>query len=86
VYIKWYFFPWGGTKKISYKDIKKVERLELGYAKYRLWGMDGSKWGYWLPGDRKRMSREYFVGITIDSSIKPSFTSENLDNAYKIIK
>lgn len=26
VFIKWYFFPWGGTKKIAIKDIKKVEK------------------------------------------------------------
>lgn len=26
VYIKWYFFPFGGTKKIALRDIKKVEK------------------------------------------------------------
>jgi hypothetical protein len=48
--------------------------------------MDASQWGYWLPGDIKRMKREFFIGITIDSSIKPSFTTENVDTAYKILK
>jgi len=26
VYIKWYFFPFGATKKIPIKSIKKVEK------------------------------------------------------------
>jgi hypothetical protein len=86
VYIKWYFFPWGGTKKIALKDIKKVEKRELGWAKYRLWGMDASQWGYWLPGDKNRMSRTYFIGITVESSTKPSFTTEHVDQVYDILK
>ena len=45
VYIKWYFFPIGTTKKIPIADIKKVEKRELGWAKARLWGMDASNWG-----------------------------------------
>ena len=65
VYIKWYFFPWGGTKKISIKNIKKVEKKELGFARARLWGMDASNWGYWLAGDKNRFSRKHFIGITI---------------------
>ena len=51
-------FPWGGTKQIAIKDIKRVEKKELGFARARLWGMDASNWGYWLAGDKNRFSRK----------------------------
>lgn len=65
VYIKWYFFPFGLTKKIPIKSIKRVEKKELGWAKARLWGMDAAAWGYWLAGDKNRFSRTEFIGITV---------------------
>ena len=54
VVIKWYFFPIATSKKIPLSKIQKVERRNLGFAKYRLWGMDIAAWGYWLPGDKDR--------------------------------
>lgn len=56
--IKWYYFPLGLSKTIALKDIKRVEKRELGWAKARLWGMDATQWGYWLPGDKNRFSRK----------------------------
>ena len=41
-----------------YNQIKNIEVKQLGYAKMRLWGMDLSQWGYWLPGDCSRINRE----------------------------
>jgi hypothetical protein len=48
--------------------------------------MSISQWGYFLAGDKNRFSRDFFIGITVDSSIKPSFTTENTDKVYKLIK
>jgi hypothetical protein len=49
--------------------------------------MSLSQWGYWLAGDKNRFSRDYFIGITLDSKFfRPSFTTANTDNVYKIIK
>ena len=56
--IKWYHFPIATSKKIRLSDIQRVERRNLGFAKYRLWGMDATAWGYWLPGDKDRPSME----------------------------
>lgn len=87
VYIKWYFFPTASTKKIPIKDIKLVEKRELGFAKARLWGMDATHWGYWLAGDKSRLGRTHFIGLTlVGSSIKPSFTTESVDEIYFLLK
>lgn len=86
VYIKWYFFPTAGTKKIPISSIKNVEKKDLGFAKGRLWGMDATRWGYWLAGDKSRFSRTDFIGIHVDSSVKPSFTTANIDQVYRILR
>jgi hypothetical protein len=67
------------------KDIVKVEVRDLGMAKMRLWGMDVAAWGYWLPGDVKRCSREQFVAVYTGKSIVPSFTTEHTAVVYNIL-
>ena len=48
--------------------------------------MDAAQWGYWLAGDLSRFSREEFIGINTGSSVKPSFTTANTEQVYKILK
>jgi hypothetical protein len=67
------------------KDIVKVEVRELGMAKMRLWGMDVAAWGYWLPCDMKRWSREQFIAVYTGKSIVPSFTTEHTAEVYNIL-
>lgn len=75
VTIKCYYFPIGTAKRIPLKDIQKVEVRDLGMAKLRLWGMDLMAWGYWLPGDCARISRDQFIAIYTGKSIVPSLTT-----------
>lgn len=51
----------------------------------RLWGMDISAWGYWLPGDCKRCSRDQFIAVHTNKSIVPSFTTEHTAIVYNIL-
>ena len=48
--------------------------------------MDATQWGYWLAGDKKRFSRTHFIGIHVESSVKPSFTTQSTDEVYKILR
>jgi hypothetical protein len=54
-------------------------------ARMRLWGMDAMAWGYWLPGDCKRCSRDQFIAVYTNKCIIPSFTTENTAVAYNIL-
>lgn len=54
-------------------------------ARMRLWGMDISAWGYWLPGDCKRCSRDQFIAVNTNKSIVPSFTTEHTAIVYNIL-
>jgi hypothetical protein len=49
--------------------------------------MDATQWGYWLAGDKSRFSRTHFIGIHLpDKYIKPSFTTQNIDEVYKLLR
>ncbi len=85
VTIKCYYFPIGTSKNIDLKDIIKVEIRDLGMAKMRLWGMDLMAWGYWLPGDCSRFSREQFIAIYTRKNIIPSLTTEHTATVYNIL-
>ena len=47
--------------------------------------MDIMAWGYWLPGDMKRCSRDQFVAVYTGKSIVPSFTTEHTAVVYNIL-
>ena len=76
VKIKCYFFPIGKSKTIPYKKIKYVEMKEFSW-KGKLWGMNVTEWGYWMPGDLKRWDYDRFIAVETGSSITPSFTCLN---------
>lgn len=77
IQIKWYFFPTAGSKIIPFSKIKHVEfgGLDLLSGQGRLWGMSIGKWGYWFAGDSQRMSRNHFIAIHTNSSVKKAFTT-----------
>lgn len=83
--IKCYYFPIGTSKKIPLKDIARVEIRDLGMARMRLWGMDAMAWGYWLPGDCQRCSRDQFIAVYTNKCIVPSFTTEHTTVVYNIL-
>lgn len=85
VIIKCYFFPFGNSKKIPYRKIKSVEMKTFAW-KGKIWGMNVTEWGYWMPGDLKRWDYDRFVAIETGSSITPCFTCLNMEEAYRIIQ
>lgn len=54
--------------------------------KGKLWGMNITEWGYWMPGDLKRWNYDKFVAVYTKSNIKPSFTCTDINRAYSILK
>ncbi len=79
VTIFWYYFPFAISKIIPLEEIKNVELEELCLfkGKYRMWGMDFHL--RWFPMDFKRPSRTHFISIDNGCKIKPSITSDKID-------
>ena len=84
VKIKCYFFPFGNSKTIPFRKIKFVEMKNFAW-KGKVWGMNITEWGYWMPGDLKRWDYDKFIALETGSSITPSFTCLDMDKAYRII-
>jgi len=84
VIIKCYFFPIGTSKKITYDKVQRVEMRNFAW-KGKMWGMSATEWGYWMPGDMNRWDYDKFIAVYTDSSITPSFTCKDMDNAYQIL-
>ena len=82
--IKCYFFPFANSKTIPFSKIKFVEMKNFAW-KGKHWGMNVTEWGYWMPGDAKRWDYDKFVAVETGSSITPSFTCTNMDQAYRIL-
>jgi len=81
----WYYFPFAQSKVIKFSEIRdiKLEQLQFFYGKYRLWGMDLRF--HWYPCDMHRFQKTQFLCLDIGSKIKPSFTSENINQIFEIL-
>jgi hypothetical protein len=53
--------------------------------KGKLWGMNVTEWGYWMPGDLKRWDYDRFIAVYNGSSITPSFTCTDMNRAYRVL-
>lgn len=53
--------------------------------KGKLWGMTIEECGCWLAGDLKRWDYDHFIAIDTGSSVLPSFTCTNMNQAFKIL-
>jgi hypothetical protein len=85
VKIKCYFFPIGKSKTIPYSKIKFVEIKNFAW-KGKIWGMNVTEWGYWMPGDLKRLDYDKFIAVETGSSITPCFTCLDMDKAYRTLQ
>lgn len=72
------------SKEIPFRKINRIEIRNFEW-KGKMWGMSATEWGYWMPGDLNRWDYTQFVALYTQSSIKPSFTSPNLNQAYKVL-
>ena len=85
VIIKCYFFPFGNSKKIPYSKIKRVDMKKFAW-KGKIWGMNVTEWGYWMPGDLSRWDYDKFIAVETGSSVTPCFTCIDMDRAYPILR
>jgi hypothetical protein len=80
-----YYFPWG-TKVIPYKEIKGVQRVDLGAlrGKYRIWGT--SNLNYWASLDSKRPSKKVGLILDLGKSVKPFITPDDPDAVERLLR
>lgn len=83
--LRCYYFPFGTSKRISYRDIRNVRTVPLSWwnGKGRLWGTTSP--AYWYPLDMNRPRKTTLVVLDTGSWIKPAFTPDNAAEVKALI-
>lgn len=72
-----YYFPWAGSKRIRYSDIRGVQQREMGTwtGKWRLWGSGDLR--HWLPLDMNRPRKDIAIELDLGKYAQPTFSPED---------
>ena len=85
VRIRGYYFPWG-TKKIPYRKIKSVRRVDIGAlnGRARIWGTADPR--YWAGLDPQRPTKKSALILDLGRFVKPFLTPSDPDAAESCIR
>ena len=81
-----YYFPWAGSKRIDYSDIRRVEcrPLTLRSGKGRWWGTGHP--GYWFPLDLKRTGKDKLLVIDVGHRVKPCVSPDQVEEVLDLLR
>jgi hypothetical protein len=87
IQIRAYYFPWGGTKRITYEKLRSVQRVTLGLVsgRGRIWG-SANPFRVWASLDVGRPRKK--VGFMVDSGrrISALMTPDDPDAAEQALR
>ena len=83
--VRGYYFPWG-TKKIPYRSIRSLRRVELSAARgrARVWGTSNPR--YWANLDPGRPRKREGLIIDLGRAVSPLITPDDVDAVETIIQ
>lgn len=83
--VRGYYFPWG-TKRIPYRSIRSVERVEMGTltGKARIWGTANPR--YWASLDPQRPSKQVGLVLDLGRFVHPFLTPDDPDRVEAAIR
>jgi hypothetical protein len=79
------YYPWG-SKRIAYKDIRSVQRREMGAlsGKLRIWGSGDFK--HWLNLDPGRTRKTSALDIDLGRRVVPVITPDDTDRVVAVLR
>ena len=85
VTIRRYYFPWAGSKRISYRELRDVEARPMGAltGRGRIWGTTVP--GYWLPLDLGRR-KQTLVVLDIGRRVRPAVSPDDPDRVLALLR
>ena len=86
VTIRRYYFPWAGSKRISYRELRDVEARPMGAltGRGRIWGTTVP--GYWLPLDLGRPRKQTLVVLDIGRRVRPAVSPDDPDRVLALLR
>lgn len=84
--IKRYYFPFGLSKRIPYRQIHAVRLLPLTAlsGQWRLWGTSNPR--YWFPLDAHRPKKEWLLVVDVGRWISPAITPDDAQKVEAILR
>jgi hypothetical protein len=84
--IRGYYFPWGGTKRIPYRTIDSIRRVDLAITRgrARIWGTANPR--YWASLDPGRPRKKAGLILDIGKPVRPFVTPDDPDAVESIIR
>jgi hypothetical protein len=81
-----YYFPFGTSKQIPYRQIRRVVVRPMGWltGKGRGWGTAHP--GYWFPLDMQRARKDTLIVLDIGGYVKPAFSPEEPDRVLDLLR
>ncbi|MTD58110.1 hypothetical protein [Amycolatopsis pithecellobii] len=83
--IRGYYFPWG-TKRIPYRSIRSVRRVEMGAftGRGRIWGT--ANFRYWASLDPARPHKKVGLILDVGRTVRPFVTPDDPGTVEAIIR
>ncbi len=84
--IRWYYFPFGASKRIPYARIRNVREWRMGLftGKGRLWGSGDLR--HWASLDLKRPSKDKALILDVGTWVRPVITPDGPDRVLSILR
>lgn len=72
-----YYFPWAGSKRIPYTDIRDAHdrAMDAWTGKGRLWGSGDLR--HWAPLDLHRRKKDTAIILDLGKFVRPVFSPDN---------
>jgi len=85
VLIRGYYFPWG-TKRVPYRSIRSVRRMQLGAfsGRGRIWGTSDPR--YWASLDPGRPRKQIGLILDLGRRVHPVITPDDPDAVEAVIR
>jgi hypothetical protein len=83
--VRGYYFPWG-TKRIPYRSIRSLQRVELGAVRgrWRIWGTGNPR--YWASLDPGRPKKEFGLVLDLGRRVHPLITPDDPEHVESVIR
>ena len=86
VTIRRYYFPWAGSKRIPYRQLRHAEARPMGAltGRARIWGTTVPR--YWLPLDLGRPRKQTLVVLDIGRRVRPAISPDDPDQVLDLLR
>jgi hypothetical protein len=84
--IRYYYFPFGTSKRIPYTQIKSVQMRTMGLltGKGRTWGSGDLR--HWLSLDVHRLQKEKAIILDVGTWVRPVITPDDPDRVLALLQ